>query len=264
MKEQEKTLWYDTEGTRFYLIPDNAALPEGRFLIQSVDGTSRKVNSYSIIHYEIKDETAKKILHDQWRQGAKEAALHMIQDAIDTGQLNTDQNIASLLEHLFNDPTPTSAIASNPDKYLDELYNVLHGLADLLEAEVDPNPKLLILAQRHLQTLNDSGQGIGIEFGTYINAILEQLGKNTNTQRKQQLIGIVKILRESASTLADTPDAIDLDAFVQRMETQLNTALDIQDDSKARQQREREYKEHADNAIANSLSKLGFKASKKR
>jgi hypothetical protein len=259
-----QNLWFDETGERFFLIPVDAKLPDGTFPLQTLDGKQRRVNSYGVIHYEIKDEKAKKILHDHWRQGASEAAFRILEEAIRNGQLDTDRDLTNIIERIFNTPTSPKTIASNPDKYLDELYNLLQGLADLLEAETTPNRKSIQLAEHHLQALSDSGQDIGVDFSAHLDAILQRLGENTNPQRKQQLAEIVQILRESASTLADTPDAIDLDGFVRQMETRLNTAFGIHDDAEARQQaKEQEYREHADNAIAKSLSKFGFQVNKK-
>src|SRR5688500_6041019 len=259
-----QNLWFDESGERFFLIPADAKLPDGTFPLQTLEGKQRRVNSYGVIHYEIKDEKAKKILHDHWRQGASEAAFRILEETIRNRQLDTDRDLTNAIERIFNTPTSPGTISSNPDKYLDELYNLLQGLADLLEAVTNPNRKSIQLAKQHLQALSDSGQDIGVDLIAHLDAILQRLRVNTSTQRTKHNADILLIHRIRASTQADTPDAIDLDMFVRQMETQLNTAFGIYDDAQARQQaREQEYRDHADNAIANSLGKFGFQVNKK-
>lgn len=60
------TLWTDSARTRFFLIPDDRQLPEGKFLIKTITGRVIKVEEGALSDFEVTEEQAKAWLKDEF------------------------------------------------------------------------------------------------------------------------------------------------------------------------------------------------------
>jgi hypothetical protein len=63
---EDKTVWRTDEGTRYFLIPDDAELPVGDFLIRTVTGKHRKTDEEALRTFEISEEQATMWLKQQF------------------------------------------------------------------------------------------------------------------------------------------------------------------------------------------------------
>jgi hypothetical protein len=63
---EDKTVWRTEEGTRYFLIPDEAVLPTGEFTIRTVTGKRRRTAQESLLVFEISEEQAVAWLKQQF------------------------------------------------------------------------------------------------------------------------------------------------------------------------------------------------------
>jgi hypothetical protein len=84
---EDKTVWRCEEGTRYFLIPDDAVLPTGEFAIRTVTGKRRNTKQESLLVFEISEEQAVAWLKQQFGnfldglRGAAEAFIAKINRA---------------------------------------------------------------------------------------------------------------------------------------------------------------------------------------
>ena len=55
---EDKTVWRTEEGTRYFLVPDDAELPAGEFAIRTVTGRHCKTSEEAVRSFEISEEQA--------------------------------------------------------------------------------------------------------------------------------------------------------------------------------------------------------------
>ena len=71
--ELAKTVWSNQERTRHFLIPDEAELPPGSFVLRTVVGRQRDVDEAAALAYEVSREEAKAWLSSQMSEVFGEA-----------------------------------------------------------------------------------------------------------------------------------------------------------------------------------------------
>ena len=58
MSGQDQCLWFDTGRKRFFVIPRNVEIPEGAFLVHSLEGSFRKLNEADLRVFEVSEKDA--------------------------------------------------------------------------------------------------------------------------------------------------------------------------------------------------------------
>ena len=72
------SLWLGSEGTKFFLVPDNFILPSGSFPITNRDGTSKSVDLSSVKVFEVSEDEALR-----WARGELGETLGELRQNID-------------------------------------------------------------------------------------------------------------------------------------------------------------------------------------
>jgi hypothetical protein len=159
----QKTLWTDSNRTRFFAIPSGEELPPGEFLIRTVTGRQQSIDLSVVVQYELSKEEATEWLTAQLTQVVnqgkdaiigfferKRAALWETETAPKTSDRQSSEEPGSGNKpgepgpgvSFFSALTgePVEALQNDPDAISRGVRKALNDLKEFFEAATSPDP----------------------------------------------------------------------------------------------------------------------------
>ncbi|HLP88952.1 MAG TPA: hypothetical protein VK184_10230 [Nostocaceae cyanobacterium] len=249
----EDSLWTDSNRLRYFLIPDNQNLPDGEFTIYKVNGYEKKVDITALIVWEISQSEAREYLQADMNQAletAKNAFGDFMLFAAQTFQNSSEPSLVS--SALKINP---QELQNRPEIAKETTQNLYTELQDLLKEANLQNPQQVEIANSRIHSLQEELQSQGID----ISAEMEQLTNKlqevfASPSFQQNLPLILANLQNFLNNIDQSPEKLGetLDNLIQSISEDVLTAQEkILDE-----QRQQQYKQSAQEAIAQSFKKL--------
>ncbi len=249
------SLWSDSKRLRYFLIPDHQYLPDGEFILYTFKGDEKKVDSTVLTSFEITDAEAKEYLQADMNQ-----ALETAKNAFGDFMLFAAQNL-----HSTSEPSLVSSVLGlNPQELQNQpeivkvaVDNLYTESQKILSAATSENPEQIAIINSRLNSLQAmlADQGISIsEEMTELTSKLETILATPSFQQNLPVI-LAKLQNfldenhQSPQTRGET-----LDSMIQSITEELLIAEEKQLD----EQRQQQYKQSAQDAIAQSFQSLGI------
>ena len=217
--KDKHSLWLDSTRSHYFLIPDDQELVSGDFILCSLNGDEKKVDSTELTPFEITDSEAKAYLQAEMNQALEEAkntfsnfmafSTQTSQAAPSNPTASSDQtqSTQNLISKLIG-VTPEE-LQSNPEAVQTAFLNVYTEFKELLGASTSKNPAEVEAARSRLHSLREtlSTQGMNIS------EEIEELPKNlqevlSSSDIEGYLKEIVAKLRDLADQINQSPDAV--------------------------------------------------------
>jgi hypothetical protein len=263
--ETQHSLWLDSTQTRYFLIPTRQKLPSGDFILHNLDGEERKVNPTSLTPFEITEEEANTYLQTEIEQvmdQAKNALSNLITSLVEQGRADStstpssDEFLSNLMAALMG-LTPEE-VQKNPATAEAGLQNLLEQLKSIIHGSLSEDPAQLEAARDRMRSLQVTLKAHSIELGEALEKFPDRL------HELQRFSKQTPDLQQTTAKLRELADQIDpssadkgrslgevMAAFVQTYQKLFGK----EDEAQAEERRQQEYREIADKAIAQSLSK---------
>lgn len=263
--ETQHSIWIDTTQTRYFLIPTRQKLKSGDFILHSLDGEEKKVNATSLTPFEITEEEANTYLQteiEQVMEQAKNALSNLITSSVAQGRadatsiLSSDEFLSNLMAALMG-VTPEE-VQKNPATAKAGLQNLLSQLKIVIHGSLSEDPAQLEAARDRIRSLQVTLKPHSIELGEGLEKFSDRLHDLHHLSRQ------APELQQTTAKLRELADQIDpssadkgqslaevMAAFVQTYQKLFGK----EDEAEVEERRHREYREIADKAIAQSLSK---------
>jgi hypothetical protein len=235
MARARKKLWIDEAGSRYFLIPTTWQFPFGDLLIRSMNGYAWRIDEVELRAFEISEAQAHKHL-----QGKVERTFSKILNELKS-------NGEALPNHIPNG-TPFDVT---------ELGGAFDTFADLLEGTIDTGSDKQNQAKNYLQHVEEILKAQGQEFDFKLDSLVEEIQTLYSSTQKTELRTFAGELRTLSNMLSQPH--VNLDKVVRAWETMSGGPLHL-DKQRAKQDEERrkDIRASADNAIARSLRAAGF------
>jgi hypothetical protein len=251
----EFRLWINGDTTRFFLIPAGQPLPAGAVLLQSLTGETATVDENAAAYFEVSEDEARQHFQAQHYRDAADVLVSRLNEVFEAP---VDEQEAVFAEAVLN-PPPEQPIA-DPETLQKELKQFFEQMATLLEGTISGKEEARAAARKHLRRIRKSAAEKGIPLDESFEWLPDIIYQTHTPERRAQLAHLAGVLRETAAGIQE-PDASDLnlDAVASYLEAQFDTFTGAKQQRKElKAAREREYRQHADNAIAKSLREFGF------
>lgn len=159
-------IWRTSDGTRFFLIPDDRTPPPGDVAVTTLTGTTARTTADWLTPFEITEEQARRVATDQLGD-----ALGEVRGAI-------DDKLAQLRTRLdaFNRTPVSDSSTVTPDAgpaLLDLMKNLPRAIGQSLSAE----PARVDAARETLTALQDRLKAAGVDVGTRLEEFPERLAR---------------------------------------------------------------------------------------
>ena len=263
--ETQHSLWIDTTQTRYFLIPTRQKLPSGDFILQNLDGEERKVNPTSLTPFEITEEEANTYLQteiEQVMEQAKNALSNSLTSSVEQGRADStstpssDEFLSNLMAALMG--VSPEEVQNNPATAEAGLQNLLSQLKAIIHGSLSEDSAQLEAARDRMRSLQATLKPHSTELGEGLEKFSDRLHDlHRLSKQAPELQQTTAKLRELADQI--DPSSADkgrslgevMAAFVQTYQKLFGK----EDKAQAEERRQREYREIADKAIAQSLSK---------
>lgn len=241
------SLWTDTKNQRYFLIPEKQKLARGSFQIQTLTGKQKKVTQMAIASFEISQTEAKKYLQTEINQGMQQAKAtfsHLASSTQASDEALLTPNIISSLLGI----TPQE-LENNPEAAQTAFVNLYTDIKSLL-GESNPESSAQTEAMRErIRSIKESIQAQAV------NVNIEELPKNLQPRIEGYLQEIITQLENLTNQIdhADT-DGQNIDEVIET----LTKYFLVKEEKRREEDRKRQYKQSATDAIANSFQSLGL------
>lgn len=265
--EDKHTLWTNLSRSRYFLIPDDQELGTGDFILCSLNGDEKNVDSTAIASFEITESEAKAYLQAEMNQALEEAKnsfSNFMAFSTQTSQaapsnptpsFNQTQSIQNLISKLIG-VTPEE-LQTNPEAVQTAFLNVYTEFKELLGASTSKNPAEVEAARSRLHSLRETLSTQGINISEEIEELpnkLQEVLSSSNTEG--YLKEIVAKLRDLADQINQSPEAVGqtIDETIHA----LSKDLFIDQQRCLEEKRKQQYRQSAQDAIAQSFRSLGI------
>ena len=269
MKLNDKSsLWTDSKRSRYFLIPSNQKLSRGSFVICTLTGTTKKVTQTALAPFEIPETQAKAYLKAEVNQAMQEAktvfanlvsfSTQTSEEAPSNPTPSSDQtpSVPNIISSILG-ITPEE-LQKNPEVAQTAFVNLYTDLKELLGESTKQNPAQVEATRSRVRSLRETLQVQGIN----INEEIEELPENL-----QEVLSCAKIegyLQEIVTKLRDLTDQIDHpDTVGQKIDETIESLTKdffVQEEKRLEEKRQQDYKQSAQNAIAQSFKSLGLRS----
>ena len=261
----QPSLWVDSTQTRYFLIPHRQKLKSGDFILHNLDGEEKKVNATSVTPFEITEEEANTYLQteiEQVMEQAKNALSNLITSSVEQGRADStstpssDEFLSNLMAALMG--VSPEEVQNNPATAEAGLQNLLSQLKAIIHGSLSEDSAQLEAARDRMRSLQATLKPHSTELGEGLEKFSDRLHDlHRLSKQAPELQQTTAKLRELADQI--DPSSADkgrslgevMAAFVQTYQKLFGK----EDKAQAEERRQREYREIADKAIAQSLSK---------
>jgi hypothetical protein len=147
MNGQLRNIWFDAEGTRFFLLPDDLESPPGELEVFNHDGDTRSIDPAALAAYAIAPEEADEIIR---------RALEPVADQV-------EEAVRGATEQLLAAAPGVAAVSSGPAQVGDDPAVALGRLLQLDPDAIRARPELASEElSRLLERLEEVGKGLGV------------------------------------------------------------------------------------------------------
>lgn len=265
--EDKCTLWNDYTRSRYFLIPGDQALTAGDFILCSLKGDRKNVDSTAIASFEITESEAKAYLQAEMNQAVEEAknafsnfiAFSTIasqesasKSTPSSDQIQSTQNLISKLIGF----TPEE-LHNNPKAAQTAFLSLYTGLKEFVSASTSKNPAEVEAARSRLHSLRETLSTQGINISEEIEELPKKLQEVLSSSNMEgYLKEIVAKLRDLADQINQSPDAVGqkIDETIHS----LSKELFIDEEKRLEEKRTQQYRQSAQDAIAQSFKSLGI------
>ncbi|MBD2514352.1 hypothetical protein H6G93_04895 [Nostoc sp. FACHB-973] len=261
--ENQLTFWTDSKRSRYFLIPDNQKLSRGRFVISTLTGIQKKVTQIAIASFEIPESAAKAYLENEMNQAmaqAKTAVSNLMFFSTQTSEkasppANETPSVPDILSSLLG-VTPEE-LQNNPEAAQKAFVNIYTQLKEFLGESTSENSTQVESARSRVRSLRETLQAQGINISEEIDELpikLQEVLSSANLE--EYLQEIVTKLRDLTEQIEQSPDGVGqkIDETIKSLSQDLFRDEEKQLEDKKKQ----DYKQSAENAIAQSLKLRGF------
>ncbi len=265
--EARRSLWIDSTRSRYFIIPDNQEIPFGDFLLCTLKGNEKNVDATALTPFEITESEAKAYLQAEMNQAleeAKNAFSNFMAFSTQKSQAapsnpspssedtQSTQNLVSTLLGV----TPEE-LQNNPEAVQTAFLNVYTEFKELLGASTSKNPAEVEAARSRLQSLRETLSTQGINISEEIEELPKKLQEVLSSSNIEgYLKEIVAKLRDLADQINQSPDAVGqkIDETIHS----LSKDLFIDEEKRLEEKRTQQYRQSAQDAIAQSFRSLGI------
>lgn len=215
----KRSLWIDSTRSRYFLIPDDQALVTGDFILCSLNGDKKNVDSAALASFEITESEAKAYLQTEMNQALEEAknsfsnfmafSTQTSQAAPSNPSPSSDdtQSTQNLVSTLLG-VTPEE-LQNNPEAAQTAFLSLYTGLKEFVGASTSKNPAEVEAARSHLHSLRETLSTQGINISEEIEEIPKKLQEVlSSSDIEGYLKEIVAKLRDFADQINQSPDAV--------------------------------------------------------
>jgi hypothetical protein len=261
--KNQLTFWTDAKRSRYFLIPDNQKLSRGRFIISTLTGTQKKVTQSAIANFEISESEAKVYLQTEMNQAmaqAKTAFSNFMSFSTQTSEKapsnpTPSSNQADIISSLLG--VSLEELQNNPEVAQTAFVNIYTDLKEFLSESTSENSPKVEAARSRLGSLRETLQAQGINISEEIEELPDKLQEVLSWANLEgYLEEIVTKLRDLTEQLEQSPDAVG--EKIDQTIKSLSKDLFIDEEKQLEEKRKQNYKDSAENAIAQSLKSRGF------
>ncbi|MBD2609892.1 hypothetical protein H6G94_01140 [Nostoc punctiforme FACHB-252] len=264
MSDRNKlSLWSDSNHQRYFLIPDNQKLSRGRFIIYTLTGTQKKVTQTAIANFEISESAAKAYLENEIYQAMahfKIAVSNLMLSSTESSEKsppasNETPSVSNILSLLLG--AKVEDLQNNPEAATIHFVNIYTQFKEFLGESISENSSQVESTRSHLHHLRETLQTQGINIGEEI----EELPKNL--QEVFSSANIEEFLQEIVIKLRDLTEEIEqspggFEQIIDETIKSLDKDSFSDEDKEIEEKKKEEYKQSAENAIAQSLKLSSF------
>jgi len=257
----KRVLWFNSHHSRYFLIPDSHDILSGDFIIYNLNNKKIKVDRPVLIPFEITQSEAQSYLQNEINQAiedAKNALSNMIAFSIEKesqppqSSTKPQTTILELVAALL-DITPQE-LQNNPTRVQGGIQNLLTEFKEIIDSSLSEDAAKIELARQQMRSLQTILKAQGVNLGETLENLPERLHDLYFSKTP------TPYLQELTVKLRNFADKLDSAAIKQNLGEAMiiivNNYYEVfgnEDELKEKQRREQEYKQLAEDAIAQSL-----------
>ncbi len=264
MNNQDKcSLWSDSKHQRYFLIPDNQKLSRGHFIISTLTGTQKKVTQTAIANFEIPESAAKAYLENEVHQAmaqAKIAVSNLMLSSTETSEksspaFNETPSVSNIISSLLG--AKIQDLENNPEAAKIDFVNIYTQLKEFLAESISDNSTQVQSTRSHLHHLREILQVQGINISEEIEELPNKLQEVfSSANMEEYLQEIVIKLRDLTEEIEQSPGGFE--QIIDETIKSLSKDSFSDEDKELEEKKKQDYKQSAENAIAQSLKFSGF------
>ncbi len=265
--KDKRSLWRNSTQTQYFLIPDNQTLPIGDFILYSLKGDKKNVDSNAIASLEITESEAKTYLQAEMNQALEEAKntfSNFIAFSTQSSQENPSnfppssdqtQSAQNLISTFLG--VTSEELQNNPEAAKTAFLNLYTRIKEFVGESTSKNSTEVDAVRSRLHSLRETLQTQGINISEELEELPEKLQEMFSSSNIEGYVKeIVTKLRELSNQIDQSPDALGqkIDETIHR----LSKDLFIEEEKQLEEKRKQQYRQSAQDAIAQSFRNLGI------
>ncbi|MFN6559703.1 MAG: hypothetical protein RMY28_007835 [Nostoc sp. ChiSLP01] len=264
MKSNEKSsLWTDSKHQRYFLIPDNQKLSRGRFIISTLTGTQKKVTQTAIANFEIPESAAKAYLENEIHQAmaqAKIAVSNLRLSSTETSEKsppasNETPSVSNIISLLLG--AKIEDLQNNPEAAQIAFVNIYTQFKEFLGESISDNSTQVESTRSHLHHLRETLQAQGINVSEEMEELPNKLQEVLSSANIEEFLQEIVIkLRYLTEEIEQSPGGFE--QIIDETIKSLSKDSFSDEDKELEDKKKQDYKQSAENAIAQSLKFSGF------
>lgn len=162
---RSKTLWFNAQKTQYYLIPDDATLPEGTLALHSLTGRTQHVAPDAVRVWAVSEAEARAHVESsslRFLQRVTGPLAGLLSNLKPSAQSGVGAGSAVGLLALFMGLSP-QMLRENPELGRIGLANFIEDLADVLADVISEDPARMAQARARVRAFHDNLQDLGVE-----------------------------------------------------------------------------------------------------
>ncbi|MFN6518730.1 MAG: hypothetical protein RMY29_030150 [Nostoc sp. CreGUA01] len=264
MNNQDKcSLWIDVKRQRYFLIPDNQKLFRGRFIISTLTGTEKKVTQTAIANFEIPESAAKAYLENEIHQAmaqAKIAVSNLMLSSTETSEKSSPASsettsVSNILSSLLG--AKIEDLQNNPEAAQIAFVNIYTQFKEFLGESISDNSTQVESTRSHLHHLREILHAEGINISEEIEELPNKLQEVFSSANIEEFLQEILIrLRDLTEEIEQSPGGFE--QIIDETIKSLSKDSFSDEDKELEEKKKQDYKQSAENAIAQSLKFSGF------
>lgn len=261
--KNQLTFWTDSKHQRYFLIPEKQKLSRGRFIISTLTGTQKKVTQTAIANFEISESAAKAYLENQIHQAmtqAKIAVSSLILFPTETSEKapppsNQTPSVSNIISSIL--AVTSEELQNNPEAAQSVFVNIYTQFQEFLSESISENSTQVESKQAHLHHLRETLQAQGININEEIEELPKKLQEVFSSANIEEFLQEIVIkLRDLTQEIEQSPGGFE--QIIDETIKSLSKDLVSEEEKELEEKKKEDYKQSAENAIAQSLKFSGF------
>ncbi|BAY79283.1 hypothetical protein NIES25_57670 (plasmid) [Nostoc linckia NIES-25] len=257
------TFWTDSQHQRYFLIPDKQKLSRGRFIISTLSGMEKKVTQTAIANFEIPESAAKAYLENEIHQAMahfKIAVSNLMLSSTETSEnapsLSSETpSVSKILSLLLG--AKFEDLQNNPEAAQITFVNIYTQFKEFLGESISENFTQVESARSHLHQLREILKAQGININEEIEVLPNKLQEVLSSANIEEFLQEIVIkLRDLIEEIEQSPGGFE--QIIDETMKSLSKDSFSDEDKELEEKKKEDYKQSAENAIAQSLKFSGF------